>query len=61
MHGLSTPFSTTWFLAPYCAWLGYGERTSSFGTDITSHLPQCRICMVEQVGYSRAILADVQG
>ncbi|KAK8858790.1 hypothetical protein IAR55_003020 [Kwoniella newhampshirensis] len=23
MHGLSTPFSTTWFLAPYCAWLGY--------------------------------------
>lgn len=25
MHGLNTPFSTTWFLAPYCAWLGYGE------------------------------------
>jgi hypothetical protein len=24
MHGLNTPFSTTWFLAPYCAWLGYG-------------------------------------
>ncbi|CAD6566792.1 MAG: hypothetical protein TREMPRED_002964 [Tremellales sp. Tagirdzhanova-0007] len=23
MHGLNTPFSTTWFLAPYCAWLGY--------------------------------------
>lgn len=25
MHGLNTPFSTTWFLAPYCAWLGYGQ------------------------------------
>jgi len=25
MHNLNTPFSTTWFLAPYCAWLGYGE------------------------------------
>jgi hypothetical protein len=25
MHGLNTRFSTTWFLAPYCAWLGYGE------------------------------------
>jgi len=23
MHSLNTPFSTTWFLAPYCAWLGY--------------------------------------
>ncbi|WVO24926.1 uncharacterized protein IAS62_006306 [Cryptococcus decagattii] len=23
MHDLNTPFSTTWFLAPYCAWLGY--------------------------------------
>ncbi|WWD05334.1 hypothetical protein V865_003407 [Kwoniella europaea PYCC6329] len=23
MHNLYTPFSTTWFLAPYCAWLGY--------------------------------------
>lgn len=25
MHGLNTPFSTTWFLAPYCAWLGYAS------------------------------------
>ncbi|KAL7420566.1 hypothetical protein Q5752_004517 [Cryptotrichosporon argae] len=23
MHKLDTPISTTWFLAPYCAWLGY--------------------------------------
>jgi benzodiazapine receptor len=25
MHYLPTAFSTSWFLAPYCAWLGYGE------------------------------------
>lgn len=25
MHNLNTPFSTTWFLGPYCAWLAYGK------------------------------------
>jgi benzodiazapine receptor len=25
MHGLNTPFSTTWFLGPYVAWLAYGK------------------------------------
>jgi benzodiazapine receptor len=24
MHNLNTPFSTTWFLGPYVAWLAYG-------------------------------------
>jgi hypothetical protein len=39
MHGLRTDFSTTWFLAPYCAWLGYGEfcrATLSAATSATS-------------------------
>ena len=31
MHNLNTAFSTTWFLAPYCAWLGYGEYLEWFG------------------------------
>jgi benzodiazapine receptor len=29
MHGLNTPFSTTWFLGPYVAWLAYGESSRS--------------------------------
>lgn len=33
MHGLRTPFSTTWFLAPYCAWLGYGKSGFETVTD----------------------------
>ena len=54
MHNLNTAFSTTWFLAPYCAWLGYGECLEWFGgvarlADCCSHLPQRRLRVVEQV------------
>lgn len=56
MHDLNTPFSTTWFLAPYCAWLGYGKFYYSFfgirpqaNLHINSHLPQRRFCLLQPV------------
>lgn len=56
MHSLNTDFSTTWFLAPYCAWLGYGE----YAPDVAdfSDLFEWRLCLFEQVGNKQANGAD---
>ena len=38
MDKLNTPFSTTWLLAPYCAWLGYGMSHPWSRADMQRHI-----------------------
>lgn len=54
MHGLRTDFSTTWLLAPYCAWLGYGEYILSKAD--SSYVSQWWLYLAEQVSQGRTKL-----